>query len=79
MKDLFILEIEGLDQRDILEGLGFVIDEKGYLYKDGKPVLSKIDNSNVKAEEVEAIVPGSLEVLSDPFEVSEYFSDTDEE
>jgi hypothetical protein len=75
MKDLLIFEIDGMDKKEILEGLGFLIDENGYLYRDGKPILSKIDNTKVKVEDVEMIVPGSLEVLSDPIEVSDYFSD----
>ena len=66
MKSIIIFEIEGITKSEILDGLGFTIDG-GYVITDGNRVL---------IDDVEMVVSknGKLTLLTDPLEVSDYFS-----
>ena len=65
-KKLIWLTIQGIDKKEILEGMGFKIDKTGILFLEGKEVKS-IDNPDVsvRISDVKAIVPDSLKVITD--------------
>ena len=73
-KDLVWLTIQGVDKREILEGLGFEINKSGVLSLNGKEVKA-LDNPEVKvrAGDVKAILPGSLTVITDISEIEMLF------
>jgi len=66
MKGVIIFEIEGMSKKEILEDLGFSIEDKYVM----------IDNKKIPLEDVEMVVSknGKLTLLTDPLEVSDYFS-----
>ncbi len=73
-KDLVWLNIQGISKKEILEGLGFEINEVGVLIQDGKKVTALDDpNVEVKADEVRAVLPGSLTVITDISELEILF------
>lgn len=63
--DLVWLTIKGVDKREILEGLGFVVDRLGYISLDGKSIKAIDEDVDVKVDDVKAIMPGSLRVITD--------------
>ena len=63
--DLVWLTIEGINKREILEGLGFVVNRSGTLTLDGKTVKAIDEDVDVKMDDVKAIMPGSLRVITD--------------
>lgn len=65
-KKLIWLTIQGIDKKEILEGMGFKIDKTGILFLEGKEVKA-IDNPDVslRISDVIAIVPGALKVITD--------------
>ena len=65
-KKLIWLTIQGIDKKEILEGMGFKIDKTGILFLEGKEVKA-IDNPDVslRISDVIAIVPDSLKVITD--------------
>jgi len=65
VEKLLWITVEGLDKVEILEGLGFKVLDSGILTLNGKNVLSSDGTGPVKAEEVKAIIPGSLSVVTD--------------
>jgi len=71
MKGVIIFEIEGMSKKEILEDLGFSIEDKYVM----------IDNKKIPLEDVEMVVSknGKLTLLTDPLEVSDYFSYINEE
>jgi len=68
-KKLLWITIKGLDKVEILEGFGFKVLDSGILTLNGKMVMSSDGTGPVKAEEVKAIVPGSLSVVTDVSEM----------
>jgi len=66
MKGIILFEIEGISKKEILEDLGFSIEDKYVM----------IDNKKIPIEDVEMVVSkdGKLTLLTDPLEVSDYFS-----
>jgi ethanolamine utilization microcompartment shell protein EutS len=68
-EDLVWLTIEGLDKRELLEGLGFEIKKSGILTLNGKEVKALDEDISVRADDVKAVVPGSLAVITDISEV----------
>jgi hypothetical protein len=74
MKDnLLWLTFEGLDKVEILKGIGFEISSNGSLLLEGKEVKSIDGSENVKVDEVRAVVPGSLRVVTDISEMEPLF------
>ena len=71
--DILWLMFEGLDKVEILKGMGFEINSSGYLFLDGKDVRSIDGSENVRADQVKAIVPGSLAVVTDISEMEPLF------
>ncbi len=73
-KDLVWLTIQGVEKREILEGLGFEINGSGILSLNGKEVRT-LDNPElaVKVADVKAILPGSLTVITDISEMEMLF------
>ena len=75
-KNLIWLTIEGIDKKEILEGMGFKIDNTGILFLEGKEIKA-IDNPeiSVKASDVKAIVPfsDSMAVITDLSEMELIF------
>jgi hypothetical protein len=69
-KDFIWLTIQGVEKREILEGLGFRINESGILSLNGKEVTA-LDNpkEKIRAVDVKAVLPGSLTVITDISEV----------
>ena len=73
-KDLVWLTIQGVDKREILEGFGFEINRAGALILNGEKVKALDDpNVDVKANDVRAILPGSLKVITDISEMEILF------
>jgi hypothetical protein len=72
--DLVWLNIEGIEKREILEGLGFEIKCSGILFLNGKEVKT-LDNPElpVRAVDVKAIIPGPLTVITDISEMEMLF------
>ncbi len=72
--NLVWLTVQGVEKREILEGLGFKIGESGTLSLNGKEVKA-IDNPEqvVKVADVKAILPGSLAVITDISEIEMLF------
>lgn len=73
-KNLVWLTVQGVEKREILEGLGFEIGESGILSLNGREVRA-LDNpeQRVKVAEVKAILPGSLTVITDISEIEMLF------
>jgi len=71
MKGVIIFEIEGISKKEILGDLGFSTE--------GEYVI--IDNKKIPIEDIEMLVSkdGKLTLLTDPLEVSDYFSHINEE
>jgi len=68
---LVLFEIEGMPKDEILKYLGLTIEDN-YLILEGK---------KIPIDAIEMVVPdknGKFKVLIDPLEVSDYFSDLDE-
>ena len=66
-----IFEIEGMSKDEILKDLGFTVEDN-YLILEGK---------KIPIDAVEMVVPdknGKPKILIDPLEVSDFFSDLDE-
>jgi len=67
--ELVWITVEGIEKRDILKGMGFKIDSEGILIHKGRKVKTVDDSGYVKADEVKAIIPGSvvgsLKVITD--------------
>jgi len=65
MKGVIIFEIEGISKKEILEDLGFSIEDKYVM----------IDNKKIPIEDVEMVVnqDGKLTLIVDPLDVSDYF------
>lgn len=72
--NLLLIKLEGLEKEEILKDMGFQFDH-GFLTKDGKRVKSSDGSAFAKVEDIKAIVPGSLEVITDLSEAETYFSD----
>lgn len=69
-ENLVWLTIEGLDKVEVLKGLGFEIDEKyNILSLNGKNVRTLDGSELVRVEDVKAVVPGSLAVVTDLSEI----------
>ena len=66
------ISISGLDKKEFLEGIGFVVEKSGFLKRDGRYVKSLDGDKNVHYDEVKAVVPGSLTVITDVSEVEEF-------
>ena len=71
--DLVWLTIEGLEKKEVLEGMGFKISKSGTLTLNGENVISF--GETVKAEDVKAVVPGSLTVITDVSEVESFLDE----
>ena len=71
MKGVIIFEIEGISKKEILEDLGFSIEDEYVI----------IDNKKIPIEDVEMLVNknGKLTLLADPLEISDYFYHINEE
>lgn len=75
MKEKFLLiSVEGLEKVEILQGLGFDVSETGNLRLNGENVTSVDGTERVRVEDVKAIVPGSLAVVTDLSEMEPLFS-----
>ena len=71
MKEMLIFEIEGISKSEILQDLGFTIE--------GNNVI--LGNKKIPIDYIEMVVggeDGKLKLLIDPLEVSDYFSDLNE-
>ena len=66
------ISISGLDKKEVLEGIGFVIEKSGFLKCNGSYVRSLDGDKNVHYDEVKAVVPGSLAIITDVSEVEEF-------
>ena len=67
----FIFEIEGITKQEILQELGFIVEDNHVIY----------ENQKIPIDTIEMIISGKngkLKLLLDPLEVSDYFSDLDE-
>jgi hypothetical protein len=59
------LNIKGVSKKVILEGLGFKVDRSGMLTLNGNIVKALDQNVSVRADDVKAVMPGSLKVITD--------------
>ena len=74
--DLVWLTIKGVDKREILEGLGFKIENNGNISLNGAKVTVVDDPEQfVKVSDIKAIVPGSLKVITDISELEIVYSE----
>lgn len=74
--DLVWLTIKGVDKREILEGLGFKIENNGNISLNGEKVTVVDDPEQfVKVSDIKAIVPGSLKVITDISELEIVYSE----
>ncbi len=71
-KNIVWLTIDGANKREILEGLGFKVGSGGVLMLKGKKVKALDEDVDVKADDVKAVLPGSLTVISDLSEIEMY-------
>ncbi|MFG1449891.1 MAG: hypothetical protein AAE983_04540 [Thermoplasmataceae archaeon] len=63
------IKIEGLEKKEILEKMGFKIDDDGVLLINGKRAKSVDGTAYVKLGDVKGVVPGSLSLIIDISEV----------
>lgn len=73
-ENVLLISVEGLEKVEILQGMGFEINKAGYLLLSGENVTSIDGTERVRAEEVKAIIPGSLAVVTDISEMEPLFS-----
>ena len=59
------LSVSGIGKKEVLEGLGFEIEKSGLIKLNGSYVRSPDGESNLHYDEVKAVVPDSLVVISD--------------
>ncbi|MCW6168953.1 MAG: hypothetical protein LVQ96_04050 [Thermoplasmatales archaeon] len=71
--NILLINFQGVEKEEILEGMGFSIDKNGYLLKEDKRVLTHDRSSYVRIADVKAVLPGSLDVITDLIEAEEYF------
>jgi hypothetical protein len=73
-KEWVWLTVQGVSKKDILEGLGFEVNKNGLLILNGEKVKAIDDPElDVKANDVRAILPGSLKVVTDISEIEILF------
>lgn len=66
--------MQGIDKKEIIEGLGFESNRAGNLVLDGREVKTIDDSAvNVKANDVKAILSESLKVITDISEMELLF------
>lgn len=65
------LTLTGFEKQEVLEELGFSVDGKGYLMLNGEFVKSPEGTDKVRVDDVKAVIPGSLLVITDVSEVEE--------
>lgn len=65
-ENLLWLNIQGISKKEILEGLGFKVSKAGILSLNGEKIKALDDPKiDVKIDDVKAIMPGSLKVITD--------------
>jgi exopolysaccharide biosynthesis protein len=74
-EDILLIEVKGLDKEEILISMGYEISKDGLLLRDGMRVKTRDNSGYAKAKDVKAILPGSLEVITDLSEAESYFSE----
>lgn len=72
-KDVVLIKFEGLEKKEVLESLGFVVGPGGYLLLGGKNVTTFDKSRLARIDDVKAIVPGSLAVITNLVEAEDYF------
>ncbi|MCW1309994.1 MAG: hypothetical protein QXP04_04860 [Candidatus Nanoarchaeia archaeon] len=70
--DMLLIKFNGLDKKEILENMGFEV-RGDYVFLNGNRVQTRDKTDFVKVENVKAIVPGSLELITDITEEEDYF------
>lgn len=71
--DILFIKFEGVEKNEVLEGLGFEVDSHGFLLREGRHVKTHDGSSNVKVDDVKAVLPGSLDIITDLIEAQDYF------
>lgn len=74
-QDTLLVELKGLDKEEILQSMGYEISKYGFLLRDGARVKTRDGSEYAKAKDVKAILPGSLEIITDLSEAESYFFD----
>ncbi len=75
MNDILLVRIVGMQKTEILEDIGFNVDSNGFLLRGGERVKTRDLSSYVRADDVKAVFPGSLEVITDLSEAEDYFKE----
>jgi len=71
--DILLIKFEGVQKREILEGLGFSVDRHGYLLRNGEKIKTHDGSAYAKVDDVKAVLPGSLDIITDLIEAEDYF------
>ena len=72
-KNIILIKFEGAQKSEVLEGMGFEVDEHGFLLREGRNVKTHDGSSYVKINDVKAVLPGSLDIITDLIEAEDYF------
>jgi hypothetical protein len=71
--NFLFIKFEGVQKSEVLEGMGFEVDSHGFLLREGKHVKTHDGSANVKVDDVKAVLPGSLDIITDLIEAEDYF------
>lgn len=71
--NILLIKFEGVQKSEVLEGMGFVVDEHGFLLREGRNVKTHDGSAYVKIDDVKAVLPGSLDIITDLIEAEDYF------
>lgn len=71
--NIILINFQGVEKEEVLEGMGFSFDKSGYLLKEGKRVLTHDRSGYIRVADVKAVLPGSLDIITDLIEAEEYF------
>jgi hypothetical protein len=71
--NILLIKFEGVQKSEVLWGMGFEIDERGFLLREGKNVKTHDGSAYVKIDDVKAVLPGSLDIITDLIEAEDYF------
>ena len=71
--EVLLVNFNGVEKREVLEGMGFKVDKNGYLLREGNKIKTHYGSAYVKIQDVKAILPGSLDVITDLIEAEDYF------
>lgn len=71
--EVLLVNFNGVEKQEILEDMGFKVDKDGYLLREGNKIKTHDRSAYVKIQDVKAVLPGPLDVITDLIEAEDYF------